>query len=82
MRIAAMLVKIWAPCLPRGPPGRQNRQNRLAHQGQDGEHAPVVVLGVGQAELLEDRLHVALDGARAHEQRVGDRAVRAALGQE
>jgi PAS domain S-box-containing protein len=54
----------------------------VPEQREHGEHAAVVVLGGGEAELLEDRLHVALDGARAQEELVRDRPVRAALGDQ
>src|SRR3954454_17396763 len=45
----------------------------LAEQRQDGEDATVVVLGSREPELLEDRLAVALDCARAQEQLLADR---------
>src|SRR5262245_18815143 len=53
-----------------------------AEEREDGEHAAVVVLGVRQAQLLEDRLDVALDLTRREEELLADRAVRAALGDE
>ena len=34
----------------------------VPEQGQHGEYAAVVVLGVAQVELLKDRLDVPLDG--------------------
>ena len=43
---------------------------------EDGEDAAVVVLGVGQVELLEDSLHVSFDGPRAEVELLRDRAVR------
>src|SRR5204862_7734051 len=54
----------------------------VAEQSQYGEDAAVVVLGAREPELLEDRLYVALDCARAQEQLLTDRAVGAPLGDE
>jgi PAS domain S-box-containing protein len=54
-------------------------RHSAAQQRQHGEDAAVVVLGVGQTQLLEDGLHVPLDGARAEIELLRDRTVRAAL---
>jgi hypothetical protein len=40
----------------------------------------VILLAGGEVQLGEDARHVALHGALAHEQLLGDRAVRASLG--
>ena len=61
---------------------RPFRPFSVAEQREDCEHAAVVVLAVGQAELLEDRLDVPLDRARAEVELLGDRAVRAAFGDQ
>jgi hypothetical protein len=39
----------------------------VPEQGENREHPAVVVLALGQAQLLEDGLDVTLDGARAEE---------------
>src|SRR5829696_6405186 len=44
-----------------------------AEQREHGQYAPVVVLGLGQPEPLEDPLHVALDSPRAEVELLGDR---------
>jgi hypothetical protein len=49
----------------------------VSKQGEDGEHTAVVVLAVGQVELLENRLHVALDGARTEVELLVNRSIRA-----
>src|SRR4029453_1207856 len=54
----------------------------VAEQREHGKDAAIVVLAVRQIELAEDRLDVALDGARAEKELLADRAVRAALGDE
>src|SRR5207342_135865 len=54
----------------------------LPEQREHGEHAPIVVLAVGQPELLEDRLDVPLDRARAEVEPLGDGAIGAALSDE
>src|SRR3954452_7197535 len=48
----------------------------VAEQREHGEDAAVVALGFLQAELGEDLLHVALDGARREAQPPGEGAVR------
>ena len=54
----------------------------MPEQGEHCEHTAVVVLGGGEVELLEDRLHVPLDRAPAQVELLGDCAVRAALGDQ
>ena len=49
---------------------------------QDGEDAPVLGARVGQPELREDRRHVLLGAAQRDPGPLGDRRVRAALGEE
>jgi hypothetical protein len=49
---------------------------------EHGEDAPVVVLARGQTELVEDRAHMLLHGARGNGQSLADRLVGAALGDE
>ena len=58
--------------MPEEPPTKTARMARIiakrlrsAEERKYGEHAAVVVLGVGKVELLEDVLDVALDRARA-----------------
>src|SRR5215216_5942693 len=58
------------------------RRLGVSEQGEHRQHAAVVVLALGQVELLEDALHVPLDGARAEIEPLADRPVRAALGDE
>lgn len=60
------------------PPGSGHR----TEHGQHGEHPAVVVGRGGQVELEEDRPHMGLDGRLRQEQRLADRAVRAALGHQ
>ena len=64
----------------KGPARRAFRPS--PEQREDGEHAAVVVLGVRKVELLEDPLHVPLDGPGAHEELLADGAVGAALGDQ
>jgi hypothetical protein len=52
----------------------------LPQVGEDGEDAAVAAVLAGEAELLEDRGDVALDGALADEHLGGDRPVGLALG--
>src|SRR4029450_6612531 len=59
-----------------------SRRRSVPQEGEDGQDAAVVVLAVGQLQLLEDRLDVALDGARAEGGLAGDGAVRPAFGDE
>ena len=56
---------------------RAARADSGAQVGEHGEHAAVALVGGGEVELLEDRPDVALDGARAQEEPVADRRVRA-----
>ena len=49
---------------------------------QDREHAAVVLVGGGQAELGEDVADMLLDGLVADDQLAGDRRVRASLGHQ
>src|SRR5215218_6779045 len=65
----------------RGPPSRWRsgdedvavfRHRLAAEERQYGEYAPVVVLAVRKAELLEDGLHMAFDRARAEVDLLGD----------
>src|SRR6476661_1900456 len=62
--------------------GASLRPKRLVvtEEGEHGEDAAVVVLALGEAELLEDPLHVTLDRARAEVEPLPDRPVRPALG--
>jgi hypothetical protein len=49
---------------------------------EHGEHAPVILDGAAESELLEDVRDVLLDRARGDDERVGDRLVGAALGHQ
>src|SRR5947207_8598891 len=53
-----------------------------AQELQDREHAPVVGARLGQFELLEDLVHVALDRLDADDELLRDPRVRVALGDE
>src|SRR5690348_17737709 len=51
-------------------------------EGQHGKHAPVVLRGVGEPELVEDAADVALDRSLAEEEPLADGRVRAPLGHQ
>jgi hypothetical protein len=53
-----------------------------AEQCEDGEHAAVVVFGVGQVKLLEDCLDVPFHGPRAEVELLGDRTIGPAFGNQ
>src|SRR3954452_20287496 len=58
------------------------RHQLAAEEGKYGQYAPVVVLAVGKAELLENGLHMAFYRARAEVDLLGDRPVGSTLGQQ
>src|SRR5947209_14383669 len=62
--------------------GAHFRSRSGAQEGQDGQHAAVVVAGVGQAEFREDARDVLLDAALADPEALGDPLVRASLRHE
>ena len=71
----------------RPPLGRRSCAERLAvirhgpaaEQRQYGEHAPVVVLAVGEPQPLEDGLDMPFDRAGAEVELLGDRSIGSAL---
>src|SRR3954452_4027825 len=52
---------------------------RAAQEGEDGEHAPVVLARGSEAQLPEDARHVLLDRALGHDHTLRDGRIRAAL---
>ena len=51
-------------------------------EGDYGEHAAMVVLGLAERQLGQDAAHVLLDGALGHPQLAGDTSVGSAFGHE
>src|SRR3954452_18886485 len=62
--------------------GRRLTRRFASDEGEDGEHAPVVVGRRRQSELVEDVAHVLLDRAVGDHQLRGDRMIRTALGHQ
>jgi PAS domain S-box-containing protein len=70
-------------------PLRRDRRSspRPAHlpafeEGEDGEHPPVVLIGLRQVEFLQNMPYVLLDGSLGDPQAAGDPGVRAAFGHQ